>query len=100
MYNEQESLQILYRELNRVTREMGDYDFEYLFVNDGSKDATLQKIRELAAEDERVHYLSFSRNFGKKRRCWQDCPMQRGLCDDDGCGSAGSAHSCHRWLRC
>ena len=35
MYNEQESLQILYRELNRVTREMGDYDFEYLFVNDG-----------------------------------------------------------------
>ena len=45
MYNEQESLQILYRELNRVTREMGDYDFEYLFVNDGSKDATLQKIR-------------------------------------------------------
>ena len=47
MYNEQESLQILYRELNRVTREMGDYDFEYLFVNDGSKDATLQKIREL-----------------------------------------------------
>ena len=52
MYNEQESLQILYRELNRVTREMGDYDFEYLFVNDGSKDATLQKIRELAAEDE------------------------------------------------
>ena len=66
MYNEQESLQILYRELNRVTREMGDYDFEYLFVNDGSKDATLQKIRELAAEDERVHYLSFSRNFGKE----------------------------------
>ena len=55
MYNEQESLQILYRELNRVTREMGDYDFEYVFVNDGSKDATLQKIRELAAEDERVH---------------------------------------------
>ena len=45
---------------------MGDYDFEYLFVNDGSKDATLQKIRELAAEDERVHYLSFSRNFGKE----------------------------------
>lgn len=66
MYNEQESLQILYRELNCVTREMGDYDFEYLFVNDGSKDATLQKIRELAAEDERVHYLSFSRNFGKE----------------------------------
>ena len=87
MYNEQESLQILYRELNRVTREMGDYDFEYLFVNDGSKDATLQKIRKLAAEDERVHYLSFSRNFGK------EAALLAGLCDDDGCGSAGSAHS-------
>ena len=72
MYNEQESLQILYRELNRVTREMGDYDFEYLFVNDGSKDATLQKIRELAAEDERVHYLSFSRNFGKEAALLSD----------------------------
>ena len=45
MYNEQESLQILYRELNRVTQEMNSYDFEYVFVNDGSKDATLQKVR-------------------------------------------------------
>ena len=44
---------------------MGDYDFEYLFVNDGSKDATLQKIRELATEDERVRYNLF-RNFGKE----------------------------------
>lgn len=94
MYNEQESLQILYRELNRVTREMGDYDFEYLFVNDGSKDATLQKIRELAAEDERVHYLSFSRNFGKEAALLAGLSYAKGgLCDDDGCGSAGSAHS-------
>ena len=92
MYNEQESLQILYRELNRVTREMGDYDFEYLFVNDGSKDATLQKIRELAAEDERVHYLSFSRNFGKEAALLGRIVLCKGgLCDDDGCGSAGSA---------
>ena len=66
MYNEQESLQILYRELNRVTQEMKSYDFEYVFVNDGSKDTTLEKIKELAAADARVHYLSFSRNFGKE----------------------------------
>ena len=79
MYNEQESLQILYRELNRVTREMGDYDFEYLFVNDGSKDATLQKIRELAAEMSACTIFLFPAILEKKRRCWQDCPMQRGI---------------------
>ena len=88
MYNEQESLQILYRELNRVTREMGDYDFEYLFVNDGSKDATLQKIRELAVEDERVFFPQFWKRSGAAGRI---VLCKGGLCDDDGCGSAGSA---------
>lgn len=66
MYNEQESLGILYRELNRVTETMPGYEFEYLFVNDGSKDATLDEIRTLAAQDARVRYVSFSRNFGKE----------------------------------
>lgn len=66
MYNEQESLGILYQELNRVTDTIKDYEFEYLFVNDGSKDNTLQEIQKLAAADERVHYVSFSRNFGKE----------------------------------
>ena len=66
MYNEQESLGILYQELNRVTDMIKDYEFEYLFVNDGSKDNTLQEIKKLAATDERVHYVSFSRNFGKE----------------------------------
>ena len=66
MYNEQESLGILYQELNRVTDMIKDYEFEYLFVNDGSKDNTLQEIQKLAAADERVHYVSFSRNFGKE----------------------------------
>ena len=66
MYNEQESLGILYQELNRVTDMIKDYEFEYLFVNDGSKDNTLQEIQKLAATDERVHYVSFSRNFGKE----------------------------------
>ena len=49
MYNEQESLGILYQELNRVTNTIKDYEFEYLFVNDGSKDNTLQEIQKLAA---------------------------------------------------
>lgn len=66
MYNEQEALGILYRELNRVTETLPEYEFEYLFVNDGSKDKTLQEIRTLAEKDARVRYVSFSRNFGKE----------------------------------
>lgn len=66
MYNEQESLKILYQELNRITERLSDYSFEYLFVNDGSTDNTLFVIRGLAQKDKRVHYLSFSRNFGKE----------------------------------
>ena len=45
---------------------MNQYDFELLFVNDGSKDNTLQVIKELVNKDERVRYISFSRNFGKE----------------------------------
>ena len=78
MYNEQESLGILYQELNRVTDMIKDYEFEYLFVNDGSKDNTLQEIQKLAAADERVHYVSFSRNFGK------EAALYAGLSNADG----------------
>lgn len=66
MYNEEDSLKILYEELNRVTSELTAYEFEYLFVNDGSKDGTLREIRKLAETDSKVRYLSFSRNFGKE----------------------------------
>ena len=66
MYNEQESLGILYKELNRVTDTLPEYEFEYLFVNDGSSDATLAEIRQLAEKDKRVRYVTFSRNFGKE----------------------------------
>ena len=66
MYNEQEALDILYRELKRLTETIPDHEFEYLFVNDGSKDATLDEIRKLAKQDARVRYVSFSRNFGKE----------------------------------
>ena len=78
MYNEQESLGILYQELNRVTDTIKDYEFEYLFVNDGSKDNMLQEIQKLAAADERVHYVSFSRNFGK------EAALYAGLSNADG----------------
>lgn len=66
MYNEEKALPALYEELNRVSAGLPDYEFEYLFVNDGSGDGTLAVLRELAAKDEHVRYLSFSRNFGKE----------------------------------
>lgn len=65
-YNEEPTLPILYPELNKVASEMSDYAFEYVFVNDGSKDKTHVMLKELAAKDERVKYISFSRNFGKE----------------------------------
>lgn len=65
-YNEEPTLPILYPELNKVVAEMSEYDFEYVFVNDGSKDKTLVLLKELAQADERVKYVSFSRNFGKE----------------------------------
>lgn len=65
-YNEQESLPLLYPELVKVATQMSAQSFEFLFVNDGSKDRTLQILKELAQKDTRVKYISFSRNFGKE----------------------------------
>lgn len=65
-YNEEPTLEILYKELNRISGDMSEYDFEYVFVNDGSKDRTLPILKEMAATDKRVKYVSFSRNFGKE----------------------------------
>ena len=65
-YNEEEALPYFYREICRVSGEMGEVDFEFLFIDDGSSDKTLDVLRKLAAKDKRVRYLSFSRNFGKE----------------------------------
>lgn len=66
-YNEQEVLPLFYREVKRVAEEMRELiEFEFLFVDDGSSDGTLSILRKLAEEDLQVHYLSFSRNFGKE----------------------------------
>lgn len=65
-YNEEQVLPILKEALLKVISEMDDYDFEVLFVNDGSKDQTLNILKQYHAEDSRINYLSFSRNFGKE----------------------------------
>ncbi len=66
-YNEQESLPLFYSAICETAAALaGRAGFELLFVNDGSTDGTLEVLRGLAARDGRVHYLSFSRNFGKE----------------------------------
>lgn len=65
-YNEEPTLHILYEELNKVTAAMTEYEFEYVFVNDGSRDKTLSILKEMASNDKKVKYVSFSRNFGKE----------------------------------
>ena len=64
-YNEEESLPYFYKEMQKVMEQM-DVEFELLFVNDGSKDKTLDILKDFAKKDERVRFLSFSRNFGKE----------------------------------
>ena len=65
-YNEEEAIPFFYRKIAMVTEDMSDYDFEIIFVNDGSYDSTIDVIHKLADEDTRVKYLDFSRNFGKE----------------------------------
>lgn len=64
-FNEAETIPIFYEELRRVVEPL-KISFEIVFVDDGSRDASLEKMRALAAADTRVHYVSFSRNFGKE----------------------------------
>ncbi|MBO6154655.1 MAG: glycosyltransferase family 2 protein [Lachnospiraceae bacterium] len=65
-YNEEEAIPLFYEEALRVEKELTDIDIEYLFVDDGSRDETMRVVKELNARDPRVHYVSFSRNFGKE----------------------------------
>lgn len=69
-YNEEESLPIFYKEIDKISKDMKSVDFEFLFINDGSRDKTLSILREMAKKDKRVRYISFSRNFGKEAGMW------------------------------
>lgn len=76
-YNEQEALPLFYAETVKVVKGIG-CGYEFVFVNDGSRDDTLVILKGLAARDEHVKYLSFSRNFGK------EAAMYAGFCSASG----------------
>ena len=65
-YNEEEALPIFYDEITKVAKELKELDLEYIFINDGSRDKTLDLLKQLHKKDKKVRYVSFSRNFGKE----------------------------------
>ena len=95
-YNEQEALPIFYEESTKVLAGM-DCEYEFLFVNDGSKDATLSILKDLAERDEHVTYLSFSRNFGKEAAMYAGFTNAKGDYDVHPC-SFPSVLFCRRCL--
>lgn len=77
-YNEEAALPFFWREITRVTESMPEQDFEFIFVDDGSKDNTLTLLKNYAEKDFRAYYISFSRNFGK------EAAMYAGFCNATG----------------
>ena len=76
-YNEESTVKIFLEETEKYTAEM-PVDVEYLFVDDGSTDNTMEKLRDLSEKNEKVHYLSFSRNFGKEAAIYAGMQYSRG----------------------
>ena len=64
-YNEEPTIPYFYEEINKISKLMKN-NFEFIFVNDGSKDNTINIIKEYSKKDKRVKYINFSRNFGKE----------------------------------
>lgn len=77
-YNEEEALPYLYKAISDVRASMPDRSFEFIFVNDGSKDNTSGVIKKLASEDKDVRYILFSRNFGKEAAMYAGLEKSRG----------------------
>lgn len=65
-YNEEEGLSVFYKETTNITDSVKDFEFNFIFINDGSRDNTLGEILKLADMHNNVKYISFSRNFGKE----------------------------------
>lgn len=66
VYNEEDNLLALHKRLKSLAKSQPKYNFEFLFVNDGSRDQSLEVIKDLQSKDARITYLNLSRNFGKE----------------------------------
>jgi len=77
-YNEEEAIPLFYNEMIKIAQMMKKVEFEFLFINDGSHDKTLEISRELSKKDKRVRYISFSRNFGKEAAMYAGLEMSMG----------------------
>ncbi|MGN0479952.1 MAG: glycosyltransferase, partial [Lachnospiraceae bacterium] len=65
--NEEKAIPLFYEEMEKTRKkDFQNVDFEYIFIDDGSTDNTLKVMKELAKKDDKVKYISFSRNFGKE----------------------------------
>lgn len=76
-YNEEEAIPYFYKEITKISESMNN-DFEYIFVNDGSKDKTIEIIKKYAKKDKRVKYIHFSRNFGKEAAMYAGLELSSG----------------------
>lgn len=77
-YFEEETLPYFYEEITKVSDKMTEVDFEYIFVNDGSKDNTLDILKQLSIKDKRVRFISLSRNFGKESAMYAGLEYSKG----------------------
>ena len=76
-YNEEEAIPYFYKEITEVAKKM-KVNFEYIFVNDGSKDKTIEVIKKYAKKDKMVKYINFSRNFGKEAAMYAGLELSSG----------------------
>lgn len=77
-YNEEKAIPLFYEEIDKISKKMDNLNFEFIFVNDGSSDETLNVVKELRKKDERVRFVSFSRNFGKEAAMYAGLEASRG----------------------
>lgn len=79
-YNEEDALPFLYERVEKVINGIDNYEFEILFVNDGSKDKTIELIKEYRKKDKRINYIDFARNFGKETAMIAGIDYAKGDC--------------------
>lgn len=76
-YNEEQALPIFFEEVEKIKNQM-QLTFEYIFINDGSKDKTIEVLKSLSQSNATVHYIDFSRNFGKEAALLAGLKMSTG----------------------